>query len=387
MQILPVNYRINNQNYKNTSFKGIIDVTKPYEDEREILNDKFFVWRRSEKMRDIARREAAAIKAYALAQEERLEEMRKESARDKQLLEQAKINNESAEKIAQLEAKVQKAEAILKIQTELARVSKNKGWDKIAGYDQEKTILTEGFINNIALEKNGEKDLIFPNGILFFGPTGNGKTTFAKAFAEQSGCPLIEIPSFTNNLREEINEALNNAKSNYENKGTRSIILMDEFDNFGSKDAENKRNVAMLKAAMTGTAEKHKATFFLTTNNPLDIDSILLVDERCPIRVYLDPPNESNMGSVLKYYLEGKTDNYINCDNLISELSANRGDGAYSNSKIKTIVETCYKETAKLGRSMTEGDLITKIKGTLPDITKEHFDKYTNDIAKICGRR
>mgnify|MGYP004678403423 CR=1 FL=1 len=387
MQISSVGFSINNYNYKKISFKGIVDITRPYDQERERLREKTFVWRRGKKMSDISKQEAAAIKAYALAQEERLLEIRNINAQNKQLLEQAKLNNESAERIAELEAKLQKSEETLKIQTELAKVNKNVGWGRIAGYDQEKTILTDEFINNLGLEKNGEKDLIFPNGILFFGPTGNGKTTFAKAFAEQTQCPLIEIPPFTDDLRRELQDALTESKSNYTKNGTRTIILMDEFDNFGSNEPDNKRNVAALKAMMVDVAKKYKATMFLTTNNPLDIDSILLADSRCPIRVYLDPPNEDNMDSVLKYYLEGKTDNYINYDNLISELSENRGEGAYSNSRIKTVVESCYKETAKLGRSITEGDLIAKIRSTLPDITKEHLDKYANDIIAICGRK
>ena len=39
----------------------------------------------------------------------------------------------------------------------------------------------------LAKEKNGEEANI-PSSILFFGPKGNGKTTFALAFAEEIGC-------------------------------------------------------------------------------------------------------------------------------------------------------------------------------------------------------
>lgn len=383
MQILPVSFRVQSS-YRKTSFKGIRDITKPYDEEREILNNKSWVWNRSGKLNDINLRESAAVRAYAIAQEERLEEQKRYNEEVKKLLLVAKQNNESEEKISELKLKAQKADEALRTQAELSKVKKNKGWDKIAGYDQEKTILTDEFINNIVLEKGGNKDVTFPNGILFFGPTGNGKTTFAKAFAEQVQCPLIEIEPL-NDLKEELRKALNSSKENFEKTGTRSIILMDEFDNFGSKKPENQQTVAMLKAIMTSCSDKYNATMFLTTNNPQDIDSILLADSRCPIRVYLDPPNKQNAENVFKYYLAGKTENNINYNNVVADLLNNQKDGAYSNSKIKTIVETCYKETAKLGRSITEGDLIEKIRKTLPDITGEHLKKYAKDIKMICG--
>lgn len=383
MQILPVSFRVQSS-YRKTSFKGIRDITRPYDEEREILNNKSWVWNRSGKLNDINLRESAAVRAYAIAQEERLEEQKRYNEEVKKLLLAAKQNNESEEKISELKLKAQKADEALRTQAELSKVKENKGWDKIAGYDQEKTILTDEFINNIVLEKRGNKDVTFPNGILFFGPTGNGKTTFAEAFAEQIQCPLIEINPL-NDLKEELRKALNSSKENFEKTGTRSIILMDEFDNFGSKKPENQQTVAMLKAIMTSCSDKYNATMFLTTNNPQDIDSILLADSRCPIRVYLDPPNRQNAENVFKYYLAGKTKNNINYNNVVTDLFNNQKDSAYSNSKIKTIVETCYKETAKLGRSITEGDLIEKIRKTLPDITGEHLKKYAKDIKMICG--
>lgn len=383
MNITPISCRLNT--YNRVSFKGIRDVTRPYDEERNELKNKTFVWNKEGKLRDIDIREAAATKAYALAQEERLEDMRQYNIQRQQDLQLARLNNENKEKIAKLEAEVLKSNEILRIQSELSKIKQNKGWDRIAGYDQEKNILTDEFISNISLEKAGNKDITFPNGILFFGPTGNGKTTFAKAFAEQTQCPLIEISPYTDNLQRDIREALNTSKETFEQAGTRSIILMDEFDNFGANIETNKQNIAMLKAVMTECSDKYNATMFLTTNNPQDIDSILLADSRCPIRVYLDPPNKENAKIVFKYYLNNKTDNYMNYENIVNELFNYQGEGAYSNSRIKTIVETCFKEVAKQKRKITEGDIIAKIKTTLPDITKEHLQKYAQDVKALTG--
>ena len=72
--------------------------------------------------------------------------------------------------------------------------SKHKGFDSIAGYEKEKFILTDSFINLLPLEAAGQ-DVEFPNSILFFGPIGNGKTSFAKAFANSANCNFVEAKS------------------------------------------------------------------------------------------------------------------------------------------------------------------------------------------------
>ena len=136
---------------------------------------------------------------------------------------------------------------------------------------------------------------------------------------------------------------------------------------------------------MQSCADKYKATLFLTTNNPQDIEPILLVDSRVPIRVFLDPPDRINADRVVNYYLNGKTTNYINTNNIVDELFENQQNGAYSNSRIKTIIESCFKEAMKAKRILTEGDIINKIKETLPDIKKAHLEKYKEDVKAIVG--
>ncbi len=78
-----------------------------------------------------------------------------------------------------------------------------------------------------------------PGSILFFGPTGNGKSTFAKAFAEETGCKRVPIMTlgeikedkekfFMQKLKAEAEKA----KQRFEkdNARQRTIILVDEVD-------------------------------------------------------------------------------------------------------------------------------------------------------------
>ena len=116
----------------------------------------------------------------------------------------------------------------------------DKGFDRIAGYDREKEILKKYFISQIENEKRGQKAIV-PNAVLFFGPIGNGKTSFAKAFANSANCNFVEAKSsrtarskgdreksFYDNLLSNANIA----QQNFLDTGKRTIILVDEIDRF-----------------------------------------------------------------------------------------------------------------------------------------------------------
>lgn len=87
-------------------------------------------------------------------------------------------------------AKAQQAEKVRNVEEifrKMNEVNENKGFGRIAGYDKEKNILMQMVGSPIVLEKDGQHADV-PNGILFFGPKGNGKTVFAESFAQQLDC-------------------------------------------------------------------------------------------------------------------------------------------------------------------------------------------------------
>ena len=380
-------YRTNSNKIRqsNPSFNGIQEVVDEYDKKIKGLGwwKKHFT--NAEEL--LKMQQTGAILGYARAQEAITLELQKEHKMQETALKEAQKNNLEPEELEKLKTKAKELETLLQIQQNLMKVKENKGWDRIAGYDSEKAILSSEFIQALGLEKIGQ-EVFIPNGILFFGPTGNGKTTFSKAFAEQAQCNLIEVDSLDeDDFIKDLSKALKESKSNYDKHNIRSIILIDEFEKYGlsGEKGGNKQLIANLKSIMQSCSDKYKATLFLTTNNPLDIDPILLVDSRVPVRVYLDPPDKMNAERVFEYYIKDKTTNNINLNSVVNELFENQGDGAYSNSRIKTIVETCYKEAVAAKRLLTEGDLMQKIKETLPDIKKVHLEKYANDVKEIIG--
>ena len=68
----------------------------------------------------------------------------------------------------------------------LQNIGKNKGFNRIVGYDSVKDELTSEFIIKTMAKARTSQKTDVPNAFLFFGPTGCGKTTFANALAEQT---------------------------------------------------------------------------------------------------------------------------------------------------------------------------------------------------------
>ncbi len=100
-----------------------------------------------------------------------------------------------------------------------------------------KDILYKYFISEIAKEEAGLEANI-PNAIMFFGPKGNGKTTFANAFAQEIGCenPIcvvgigINTAGICKSLYKNLNKAAKKANEEYEKTGKIQVIFIDEFD-------------------------------------------------------------------------------------------------------------------------------------------------------------
>lgn len=111
------------------------------------------------------------------------------------------------------------------IQSLKAKYMNNEGFSQLAGYEDEKNILYKYFISEIEKAKQGE-DANVPNAVLFFGPMGNGKTTFSKAFAQETGANLILLKmvmakqdNICPNFYEKLLKKSNEAKELYEEKG------------------------------------------------------------------------------------------------------------------------------------------------------------------------
>ena len=290
----------------------------------------------------------------------------------------------------------------LKTQQEiLTKREAGKGWEKIAGREDLKTLLDEIFINKIAQEKAGY-DVNMPNGILFYGPPGTGKTRFAQAFAEQSGCDFVSINTMQSNddILIDLKDALKHAKRVYNSPETpkkRTIILLDDFNSIAELSDEEKKvleakqidfedtSTGQLVEYLSDCANKYKTTIFMTTNHPKRIDSELLDIKLIPHQVFLGPPMTMDAAEMFKYHLNGFTDQEIDYLKLSKEVCKAFANGeAYSSQGIVNIID--YAKDHSKGSQITEAALLDAIEKVKPDISKRTLDAFLDEMDDALNR-
>lgn len=308
----------------------------------------------------------------------------------KKEVERAKNDIVTQEKLQKAEQALIMAEKKLEVAKEIA---KNKdshvGFDSIAGYDAEKFILTSSFINLVEEERSGQI-VDVPNSILFFGPIGNGKTSFAKAFAKSAGCEFEKAkPDSSARTKKEREDSFykdllakaKTAQEHFLTTGQRTIILADEFDRYANEDSSI---VPKLKRFLEGCSENYHCTIFATTNNPLDIPLELRAEKRMPIKVCIDPPDKVNAALVFKHYLNSITSvdiSKIDFEQLAKETCSFLPDAALNNSQIEDICKKCAKEHD----TVTQNDLLYYIRIAEPSIDKEDLAKYKHEKEELIG--
>lgn len=356
-----------------------------------------------------------AQKASLAAKDEALKEAREKVEIVSKSLEEAKKNNNDANsnqlEIEKLKIELKKAQTFqlekqkerdvehLSVEKTIAihKILKTQkagiGWAKIAGHEKIKKQLEEAFINKLAIEQGGT-EVTMPNAILFYGPKSTGKTCFAKAFAEQAQCNLIEIDMLQSD--DEILNAIRNAaiksKELYENQNSkkRTILLLDECDAIAATTGKKENGSSIipnLKNFLQQCAEKYKCTVFMTTNHPLRIDTELLADHRVPYQVFLGPPGQEDSAEIFKFYTKGLTAQEIDYNKLAKEvMSARNSNQAFSAARIETIVKKCNEAISRTKQIMTQKNLMDKITELGPDISSDSLEKFTKEIAQMTKK-
>ena len=357
------------------------------------------------KLREEENRELAIAYQFQKAFEAREIESRELK---KQIVIKANDLNFSKEIIIAFENAMATNEKRIEISKRKQELAKNSGFKSLAGYINEKMELQTGFIDKLDDEKAG-KYLAnkLPNAILFYGPTGCGKTTFAKALAQEADCNFVILScsgkqkekekQFMNKLFGYIDEdgtehtgIADTAQQNFLKTGKRTIVLIDEFDRFFGKDVSPKF-INGLKGFMNKCSEENHITFFLTSNIPQKIPYELRNSHRIGITVNLDPPDKNNAKDVMEYYLNNIPKEEINYDKILNEIFKYAPDEIYSNSHLKSICDIAIEEIKPADMPLTTDMVLKAIEqhkqsSDNPDlirITKNYLDAYESDKQNI----
>lgn len=198
-------------------------------------------------------------------------------------------------------------------QQKLKKIEKagSHGFGELAGpIDQEVLDLREYLINPAKFKKLG---IAAPKGILFVGPPGTGKTSIARALANETGCDFINksasefvevyVGLGAKRIRELFEEARKRANNNDAKK---TIIFLDDFDTIGSRvsgmgdSGEKQQTITELLNQMDGFDVDSNIIVIAATNHPEMIDDALLRPGRFDVIIEIALPDIAKREAILQ---------------------------------------------------------------------------------------
>ena len=182
------------------------------------------------------------------------------------------------------------------------------GFGDVAGMDELKQLVTEGFINVLNNQECAKAYGITPPSMLFYGPAGCGKTFFAEKIAEEVGINFMKIvpddlaSTLIHGTQEKIGEVFRKAE-----RKAPTLIFFDEFDAMvprRSNDDHNYQNGEVNEfLCMLNNAAERGVYVLAATNHPERIDKAVLRTGRIDEMIYVDMPDSKARESLFRLEL------------------------------------------------------------------------------------
>ena len=260
---------------------------------------------------------------------------------------------------------------------------KGNGFKDIAGMDQLKQMLMQKVIFILKdKEKAAKYKLLPPNGMLFYGPPGCGKSFFAEKFAEETGFNFMLVKAsdlgsiFVHGSQGKIADLFKKAE---ENKPT--IICFDEFDAFvpnrSNTGAEHQAGEVNEFLSQLNNCAQRGIFVIATSNRPDMIDPAVLRTGRIDKLVYIPMPDKDARREMFKLHLNGRP-----CEDIDAEHLAEMTDG-YIASDIAYIVNDAAMGAAFSDKPISQDLLEATINSIHPSISKDVVRSYENLRQKM----
>ena len=241
------------------------------------------------------------------------------------------------------------------------------GMRRVAGYDSAVVLMKYGFIDPV---KNRKVDSI-PNLVVFYGPSGVGKTLIGQAACQSAGARYKARVMSTREERDlqKIREFVEDSKK--QNRHT--VIQLNEFD-----DAFVKNPILMQEflSLIEDSVKNNNVTFFLTTNNPLLIDKRIV--QAAQFMIPMGPANKDEIAEIVKYYSDESQIQGFDLNRIVEKFESVKPKRAYNNSQIQDIF------TMKVPKqNATIDDVLNIIEATNPIIKEDAINKFEVEKAQF----
>ncbi len=262
-------------------------------------------------------------------------------------------------------------------------IKKGNGFADVAGMEELKEKLRYDVIDLLKHpDEAKEWGISIPNGLLFYGPPGCGKTYFAEKFAEEAGCSFISVKCsdiatpYIHGGQEKIGALFAEAR-----KSAPCIVFLDEIDAMLSSRSlqDNSSMAGEVNEFLTQLNNCGELGIIVigATNLPTKIDKAALRAGRLELKYYIPQPSLDVRESLFKIYLnKTKTDlgmNYLE----LAEKTEN-----YVSSQIRLIVDEAIRLCRRRKVPFITMDILREVIGTIkPDLTAEdvkHYEEIRN---------
>lgn len=199
-------------------------------------------------------------------------------------------------KPVQAEVEKMPAAAVAKADDKPVAKPTRNGFKDVAGMDDLKQLVTEGFINVLNNRECAKAFGVTPPSLLFYGPAGCGKTFFAEKVAEEVGVNFIKVvpddiaSTLVHGTQEKIGALFAKAS-----RQAPTVIFFDEFDAMVPQRSNDDRNYQNGETneflCMLNNAAEKGIYVLAATNHPERIDRAVLRTGRIDELIYVDMPD------------------------------------------------------------------------------------------------
>jgi len=244
--------------------------------------------------------------------------------------------------------------------------------------ETEKEKIADTFIRPI-LENRDD----IPSAFLLYSEENTKTSAFINHVAKNANVKVVELDTSSEDFSNDTHQLLEESREHYFKTNQRTMIIVKNSDLLFSESKLNYKNVVLLKNWLDNCAKKpsantpnsYAATFFLETNNPQKINSEVLNLEKIKNTICLTTSGLNDIKSFISSYIEkiGQQRGIQQLsDKELSEiaqkLNPNRNLGAYSDSRIKVIMDKACMDWENKDNNFSQV-LEKRIQATKRDIT------------------